>query len=114
MTTPTARRFTPVFVATITAASVETKVSGTGSDYLICTDAEFVRANEEPQRRTVMAFGPAAEKVRSLLLPGKPVELAVQFDGGTIKALGAPRPKQKAAATAANDDGEGYLEERLA
>ncbi|WP_162815036.1 hypothetical protein [Erythrobacter aureus] len=114
MTAPTARRFTPVFVATITATSIETKVSGTGADYLICTDAEFLREGQAPQSRTVMAFGHSVEKVRDLLSSGQPVELAVQFDGGTIKALGAPRPKQKAATCAANDDGDSYLAERLA
>ncbi len=113
MKTPTARRFTPVFVATITATSVATKVSKNGADYLISPDAEFLRDGQPAQRRTVMAFGQSVEKVRDLLVPGEPVELAVQFDGGTIKALGAPRPKQKAA-NPANDDDDDSPEENYA
>lgn len=91
----TARKFSPIFVATITPTSIETKTSAGGADYLICTGARFERPGQDPQTRTVMAFGQSAIDVRELMAAGKPVELAVQFDGGTIKAIGAPRERQK-------------------
>lgn len=94
----TARRFSPIFVATITPSSIETKRSKTGADYLLCTGARFEREGREPQTRTAMAFGQSAQTVHDLLTPGEPCELAVQFDGGTIKIIGAPRPHQKVAA----------------
>jgi hypothetical protein len=95
----TARKFSPIFVATVTPTSIETKTSNGGADYLICTGARFERPGQDPQTRTVMAFGQSAIDVRELMAAGQPVELAVQFDGGTIKAIGAPRERQKAPAT---------------
>lgn len=92
--TATQRQFSPIFVATITASNVETKVSGKGARYLLCREATFARRGRPAQKRTVMSFGPAADKLRGLLQTGKPIDLAVQYDGGTIKALGVPRPQQ--------------------
>lgn len=100
MTQQAARKFSPIFVATITPATIEVKTSSKGAEYVRCAGAKFERDGHEPQIRTVMAFGQSAMDIRKLLDEGKPVELAVQFDGGTIKAIGTPRPRQAAAAVA--------------
>lgn len=97
----TARKFSPIFVATITPTSIETKQSKDGAAYLLCSGARFERPGQEPQTRTVMAFGQSAKDVRDMLAAGKPVELAVQFNGGTVKVIGAPRERQAAAAVKA-------------
>ena len=94
----TARKFSPIFVATITPTSIETKQSKDGAAYLLCSGARFERPGQEPQTRTVMAFGQSANDVRDMLAAGKPVELAVQFNGGTVKVIGAPRERQAAVA----------------
>ena len=62
--------------------------------------ARFERSGQEPQTRTVMAFGPSAKDIRDLLAEGRPVDLAVQFDGGTVKIIGSPRERQAKAAQA--------------
>jgi hypothetical protein len=98
MTQQAARKFSPIFVATITPASIEVKTSSKGDEYVLCAGAKFERNGHDAETRTVMAFGQSAQDVRQLLDEGKPVELAVQFNGGTIKAIGAPRPRQAAAA----------------
>lgn len=90
----TARKFSPIFVATITPESIEIKKSHDGADYLLCSGAKFERPGQEPQTRTVMAFGRSATDVQKLLTAGQPVELAVQFNGGTIKVIGTPRERQ--------------------
>src|SRR3546814_17134690 len=92
----TARKFSPIFVATITPESIEIKKSHDGADYLLCSGAKFERPGQEAQTRTVMAFGRSAADVHKLLTTGKPVELAVQFNGGTIKVIGTPRERQAA------------------
>src|SRR3546814_3993770 len=43
-----------------------------------------------------MAFGRSAADVHKLLTTGKPVEPALQFNGGTIKVIGTPRERQAA------------------
>lgn len=94
MTQQAARKFSPIFVATITPASIEVRTSAKGDEYVVCKGAEFTRNGQDVQTRTAMAFGQSASTVRDLLVEGKPVELAVQFDGGTVKMIGAPRPAQ--------------------
>src|SRR3546814_7367125 len=76
--------------------SIEIKKSHDGADYLLCSGAKFERPGQEAQTRTVMAFGRSAADVHKLLTTGKPVELAVQFNGGTIKVIGTPRERQAA------------------
>src|SRR3546814_793953 len=92
----TARKFSPYFAATITPESIESKKSHDGADYLLGSGAKFERPGQEAQTRTVMAFGRSAADVHKLLTTGKPVELAVQFNGGTIKVIGTPRERQAA------------------
>lgn len=99
--TSIARKFSPTFVATITPQNIEIKTAANGDDYLICKGAQIVRNGRDPEHRTLMAFGDSARSVRDLLTVGEPVQLAVQFNGPTIKALGAPRPEQIERAVAA-------------
>src|SRR3546814_13641290 len=47
----------------------------------------------ETKTMTTMAFGKSYAEVGKLLRKGRAVDLAVQFDGGTVKVLGRPRDK---------------------
>jgi hypothetical protein len=91
-TTTAARApFRPIFAATITPAGIEALTSVKGKGYIKMQGAQVSRNGGEPTTRTVMAFGKSADAVRDLLVEGKPVELAVQFDGGTVKIIGEVR-----------------------
>lgn len=92
-----ARGFRPIFNATVTPASIETKQNAKGADYLLLQGAT-VEFGQKSQSRTVMAFGKSADAVRDVLVAGTPVELAVQLDGGSVRIVGLPREKEVAAA----------------
>ncbi|AXK43908.1 hypothetical protein [Erythrobacter aureus] len=89
--------FKPIFAATITpGASIEEKTSATGTAYIKMTGATVARGDKPAQERTVMAFGKSADAVRDMLVEGQPVELAVQYDGGSVKIIGEVREDQAA------------------
>src|SRR3546814_19908885 len=58
MTTQTsnARRFSPIFVATITPGSVATRTDKNGNKYSYLTGATIAQANKESKQMTAMAF----------------------------------------------------------
>src|SRR3546814_5446898 len=86
------REFRPIFNATITPQSIETLQTSKGDNYLKMTGAT-VAFKDKSQERTVMAFGKSVADVEALLETGKPVELAVQFDGGSVRLVGqVPEP----------------------
>jgi hypothetical protein len=93
MTTQTsnARRFSPIFVATITPASVSTRTDKGGNKYAYLAGATIAQGDKEPKQMTAMAFGKSHTEVAGLLRKGRPVDLAVQYDGGTVKIVGLPR-----------------------
>ncbi|AXK43909.1 hypothetical protein [Erythrobacter aureus] len=93
MSNATARRFQPIFPALIVPETVEALRTAKGADYTRMTGAQVLRKGKAPITRTVMAFGRSHDAVKNLLVPGKPVELAVQHDGGSIKVIGLPRAK---------------------
>lgn len=88
--TATKREFRPIFTATITPKTIEALKTKTGGDYLKMTGAT-VEYKDKSQERTVMAFGKSIEAVGALLEVGKPVELAVQFDNGSVRIIGEVR-----------------------
>ena len=88
--------FRPIFPATITPASIERKQTAKGTDYLLMQNATVERDGKDAQTRTAMAFGKSVTDVESMLESGTPVELAVQFDGGTVRIVGPVREKQAA------------------
>lgn len=91
--------FRPIFAATITpGASIENLISTKGTRYIKMVDATVSREGKEPSVRTVMAFGKSADAVRDKLIEGTPVELAIQFDGGSVKIIGEVRERAAAAA----------------
>jgi hypothetical protein len=94
------RGFRPIFNATITPASIETKQSAKGSDYILMQGAT-VETSKRSGQRTVMAFGKSAEAVRDLLVSGQAITLAVQYEGGTVRVIGLPREEAPAEAAAA-------------
>src|SRR3546814_15582355 len=59
MTTQTsnARRFSPIFVATITPGSVATRTDKNGNKYSYLTGATIDQANKNSKQMTAMAFG---------------------------------------------------------
>ncbi len=95
MSTATARRFTPIFPALIVPETVEALQSANGTAYTRMKGATVVRNGKDPITRTVMAFGRSNDAVKSLLKPGMPVELAVRFDGPSLKIVGLPRNSVK-------------------
>jgi hypothetical protein len=101
MTTQTsnnARRFSPIFRATVTPATVSTRTDKSGNNYAFMAGATIAQEGKEPKTMTTMAFGKSYEEVGKLLRKGRSVDLAVQFDGGTVKVIGLPREKVAEAA----------------
>lgn len=90
--TAPARRFSPIFVATITPAAIDTREGKNGA-YAFMQGSTVSQEGKEPKTMTVMAFGKSHTEVSELLVTGKPVDLAVQYDGGTLKVIGVPREK---------------------
>ncbi len=86
------RKYSPIFNAVITVTGdIDEKTTSKGDPY-----ARFqadVDMKGGVAKWTVMAFADRLAKVRESLVPGRPVELAVQRDGGTIKVIGFPRSK---------------------
>ena len=100
MTTQTsnnARRYSPIFTATVTPASVSTKTAKNGNKYLISQGSTLQKGDAEPKTVTLMAFGKSRDEVASVLRKGRPVDLAVQYDGGSVKVIGLPREEAAAA-----------------
>ena len=83
------RRFNPTFVVTITPTSIETRAGAKG-DYTVAENARISKEGRADQVRTVVAFGPHREKLSELLQVGRPVDLAVQHNGGSLKIMGEP------------------------
>ena len=97
MTTQTFK-FSPIFTASVTPAAVETRTNAKGVKYAYLAGATVVRPNGKSETRTVMAFGAQRDAVAKLLRKGRPVDLAVQFDGAVVKVIGLPRAAAPAAA----------------
>ena len=90
--TAPARRFSPIFVATVTPASIATREGKNGA-YALMQGSTVTQEGREPKTLTVMAFGKSHSEVAEHLVPGTPVALAVQYDGGSLKVIGLPREK---------------------
>ena len=101
MTTQTSntRRFSPIFTATVTPGSVSTR-SGKNGKYAVMQNSLIQRDGKDDKTMTVMAFGKPREEVARSLRKGRPVDLAVQYDGGTLRVIGFPRAEEPAAANA--------------
>ena len=93
-------KFSPIFVASITPAAIETRTNVKGVAYAYLAGATVVRPNGKSDTRTVMAFGKSREAVAEMLREGETVSLAVQFDGATVKIVGLPREAAPAAVAA--------------
>lgn len=86
------RRFSPIFIATVTPATIETR-NGKNGAYTLMQGASVQRNGKADITKTVMAFGKSHEEVKSALIEGSPVDLAVQYDGGSLRAIGFPHAK---------------------
>ncbi|AXK43818.1 hypothetical protein [Erythrobacter aureus] len=97
-TAPAARKFQPIFTATVTPGSVSTR-NGKNGKYVVSQKSQFTTAkNDQPREITLMAFGKGFEAIQGKLRKGRAIDLAVQFDGGSLKVIGLPREEAPAAA----------------
>lgn len=91
-TTTTSRKQKTIFVARVTPSEIIEALDTNGKPYLRMPNAHVKTKNTE-RERNVMAFGKSFADVRPSLTPGKPIDLAVQLDGGSMKIVGFPRAK---------------------
>src|SRR5690606_41621464 len=89
--------FSPIFVATVTPGAIERGMGKNNAPYAKMQNSKVQQGEKEALERTVMAFGNQLAEVESSLVEGQPVDLAVQFDGGSVKIIGFPREKTEAA-----------------
>lgn len=87
-----ARSFSPIFVAEVTAPSIE-HLDGANGKYMRLRGATLVMPKGKEIVRTVMAFGKSYSDVASLLKPDCREQLAIQFDGPIVRIVGLPRDK---------------------
>lgn len=92
-----ARRFSPIFDAVITPGEIVFGTTKTGNPFVTMKGSTVARDGKEDQTRTVMAFNNQLAVILDALEVGTPVKLAVQYDGGSLKAIGFPRVKEPAA-----------------
>src|SRR3546814_5476274 len=71
--TAPARRFSPIFVATITPAAIEVREGKNGA-YAYMQGSTVTQEGRESKTMTVMAFGKSHSEVADLLNPGSPVK----------------------------------------
>lgn len=88
-----------IFKAIVTPASVSTR-TGKNGKYTYLAGAT-VETSKGSKTMTAMAFGKSHQEVASKLRKGRPVELAVRFDGATLRIVGLPREKAEPEAAAA-------------
>lgn len=93
------RKSKTIFIAKVTPAEIIDAIDINNKPYLRMPNAHVKTTNTE-RPRSVMAFGKSFSTVRPSLIPGVPVDLVVQLDGGSMKILGFPREKT----VATNDD----------
>jgi hypothetical protein len=107
--TATAKR-ARAFVATIVPETVEHR-SGQNGAYVVMPNAVVLREGREDMVRTVMAFGRQNEQIAHLLQEGRAIDLAVRFDGGTMRVVGLPhRPEAASELLVAHVPGTPYAE----
>ena len=70
---------------------MSTRTDKGGNKYAYLAGATIAQGDKEPKTMTAMAFGKSHTEVAGLLRKGRPVDLAVQYDGGTVKIVGLPR-----------------------
>src|SRR3546814_17784293 len=87
--------YTTLFRSTITPASVSASTAKNGNKYAVMKGATIAREGQEAKVMTAMAFGKSHTEVAKLLRKGRSVDLAVQYDGGTVKIVGLPREQDR-------------------
>lgn len=92
MSTARAFRHSPIFPATLIPSAVTSCTDKRGKPYTRLS-ATIQRPGKPDMTRVVMAFGEPNRKVAHLLHPGRPVELAIAFDGGSARIVGLPTAK---------------------
>ena len=91
----TARR-SRAFVATVVPETVEHLVGPKGP-YTLMRDAVVSREGKDDMVRTVMAFGNPNAQIGHLIQEGHPIDLAIRFNGGTMRVVGLPHGEAAAA-----------------
>lgn len=85
-------RFSPIFDADVTPGPVEI-LTGQKGDYARMRGTTVTPNGKPAKTITLMAFGKSLEAIRDVLEEGKTIPLAVQYDGGSMKAIGFQLPK---------------------
>lgn len=97
-TQTTKSTFRPIYPATIVPGAIESKKNSKGETYLKIPGSQVTSIKSgKTSPRTVMVFGKSVGMVQALLEEGKPVDLAVQNDGGSVKIIGEILPPKVAA-----------------
>lgn len=90
--------FRPIYPATIVPGVIQSEISAKGDTYLVMRESQVTAIKSgKSSTRTVMVFGKSIGMVQALLETGKPVDLAVQNDGGSVKIIGEILPPKVAA-----------------
>ena len=83
-------------IATVVAESVE-RLEGEKGPYTLMRNAVISREGHDDFVRTVMVFGNPNQRISHLIEAGIPIELAMRFNGGTMRVVGLPRREGVAA-----------------
>src|SRR3546814_15571534 len=102
-TSNNARRFSPIFVATVTPATVSTRTDKNGNKYAHMAGATIAQEGKETKTMTTMALGKSYAEVGKLLRKGRAVALAARSEERrvgrervrTCRARGSPQQKKK-------------------
>lgn len=95
-----AKKYSKIFTATVTFGdNVTISETKKASIYAKSPESKIEHPDGQVKDRTVMIFGDQLNEVQDSVFPGNTVELAVQYDGGTVKVIGYPNtaPKKQAA-----------------
>lgn len=105
-----ASRKNGIFTATVVPDEI-TIHEGRSGPYLRMRNAVVVtESGRKSTIRTVLAFGGTDSATARLLQPGRPVRLAVRFDGPTLKVVGLPGGDSGRALVASAPDHESISE----
>lgn len=93
-----AKRFSKIFTAQVSFGDDVTVSQDRRKSVYGRAGAAVKLPDGQVVNRTVMAFGNQLVSVQPDFVPGNVVDLAVQFDGGTLKVIGYPREQATAKA----------------
>lgn len=115
-----ARSFRPTITATVTPASIDVCEGETGR-YAVLKGATIQKRDGSKMTKTILAFGKAQKALEGRLTAGNPIALKIQYNGGTMRAVGladeddapaAPKARKPNTLLQACIDAAGFEEHR--